>query len=683
MVWKKIQLTWWPEIFFLVMVSGFVYLPRLREFTYNKDDWYFLYDGLVNGANVFWEIALHTRPIRGPLYEFYFSLFGINPFPYHLILYLTRLLGGVGALWLFSLLWPRQRFSNLVLASLFMIFPGFLWWVSGFELQPNVLSVSLEVISFACTLRAIQETSLIRRVLWTFSSILLGWVYLALVEYAIGMELFRFLCVYTFLKYRMENTSYRKVTWQAIRSSSIFFIIPIGFLFWYQFLFENWRKAQDAGVQLSRLFSSAADIAWSFLKLLESLLNILFLAWVVPFHSYYLTGRLSQIFAAIIFAVATIVIISIASFLLENSSRIENEHSDPRPTKWQVDAIMIGLIGSIGGVLPIALAGRVAVFERYSHYTLPASLAGILFIGGWLFLISPKMMRSIAISTLVAIAALTHYGIATQALNEQKIIRDFWWQVVWRAPSIDTNSLLVVIYPDVDYGDGDEVAWGPANFIYYPQHQEKIPARVALAAIRMEPESMRNVILGTKVTRKTDRIIKYVSITYNYKNILLLTQPTADSCVHAIDNRWPEISVHDSTFVLASSVNSRIENINPSGVTPIPPKPVFRTEPAHEWCYYYQKADLARQNGNWKEIADIEQEAEKLLLSPRDAIEWMPFLQAYAVLGDVEKAGKIAKAIKKEDFYTQQACQNMRAFQQQEQGIQPEMLTLIDTLFCH
>jgi len=177
--------------------------------------------------------------------------------------------------------------------------------------------------------------------------------------------------------------------------------------------------------------------------------------------------------------------------------------------------------------------------------------------------------------------------------------------------------------------------------------------------------------------------LKDIPITYKYKNILLLTQPTANSCVHAIDNRWPENSVNDSTFVLASSINSRIENIRPGGVTPIPPKSVFRTEPSHEWCYYYQKADLARQNGNWQEIAKIEQEATKLQLSPRDAIEWMPFLQAYSVLGDVDKVGKIAKTIKKEDFYTQQSCQNMRSFQQQGHTLQPEMLTLIDTLFCH
>ncbi len=184
--------------------------------------------------------------------------------------------------------------------------------------------------------------------------------------------------------------------------------------------------------------------------------------------------------------------------------------------------------------------------------------------------------------------------------------------------------------------------------------------------------------------RQKDRPHHQVCFNYlQYKNILLLTQPTADSCVHAIDNRWPEVSVNDNTFVLASSVNSNIENIIASGITPAPPQFVFKTEPVHEWCYYYQKADLARQNGNWEEIAKLDQDVMKLHLSPRDSIEWMPFLQAYAVLGDMEKVEKLGKLIKKEEFYAQQSCRNMHAFYDQGYVLQPEMQTLIDTLFCH
>ena len=127
-------------ILFLAFASALVYLPRIGEFTFFKDDWYFIYDGFTVGPQVFLDIALHTRPVRGPLYQFLFSLFDIHPLPYHLLLFIWRLLGGLGAYWLFNLLWPRQRGFNTFAALLVTIYPGFLWWTGGFEFQAYVLS---------------------------------------------------------------------------------------------------------------------------------------------------------------------------------------------------------------------------------------------------------------------------------------------------------------------------------------------------------------------------------------------------------------------------------------------------------------------------------------------------------------------------------------------------------------
>jgi hypothetical protein len=72
MFWKRINKTAFVDVLFLVVISGLVYLPWIKEMTYNKDDWYFLFGGLVGGPEFFSQVALHTRPIRGPLYELYF-----------------------------------------------------------------------------------------------------------------------------------------------------------------------------------------------------------------------------------------------------------------------------------------------------------------------------------------------------------------------------------------------------------------------------------------------------------------------------------------------------------------------------------------------------------------------------------------------------------------------------------
>ena len=46
--------------------------------------------------------------------------------------------------------------------------------------------------------------------------------------------------------------------------------------------------------------------------------------------------------------------------------------------------------------------------------------------------------------------------------------------------------------------------------------------------------------------------------------------------------------------------------------TPSPPPMLFGPEPPHTWCYYFQKADLARQRGDWDEVARLGDEAREL-----------------------------------------------------------------------
>jgi hypothetical protein len=77
---------------------------------------------------------------------------------------------------------------------------------------------------------------------------------------------------------------------------------------------------------------------------------------------------------------------------------------------------------------------------------------------------------------------------------------------------------------------------------------------------------------------------------------------------------------------------------------PAPIRDVFGPEPARSWCYYFQKADLARQLGDWKGILDLEQEAGRLGYSSRFGPEVLPFIEAHARLGNWQNALEISRA---------------------------------------
>lgn len=679
---KKFAQTRWFEIFFLALISALTYLPRIGEMGYYRDDWYFLYDALVVGPRALIEIALHTRPIRGPLYALYFSLFGLNPLPYHIVMYLTRLLGGLGALWLFNLIWTRQRRANFFMAVLFVLFPGFLWWVAGFEFQPYVLSVGLQAFSIALTLKAISSENMPKRLGWTVAALLSGWAYLALVEYAIGMEALRLICVYLYIRREKPQQTFVSTAVQTLKRYAPHLLIPLVFLFWYQFLFDNWRKAQDAGTQLSVLFSSPTALMWKLVDLVRSWLNVSLFAWIVPFYQNFYGNRLRDILTGLAFAVFVIGIIYLANKYLRAVSVASEEKEKVPALDWRKEMLWVGILGTLGGVLPVVLANRVVTFERISQYTLPASLAGVIFLGGLIHSIFPPRLRVVLLSGVIGLAVLSHHGLGAQAVNEERTISKFWQQVVWRAPDIRSGTTLVVTYPGFNYLEGNDVVWGPANFIYFPEPQSQMPVDIPLPASRLEQDSILQIINGNRSFEQTDLVIKFVRTETNYKNQLIMTQPSQDSCVHALDPRWPDLSIYDQPFIHAAYKNSKIENIVTDAEFHELPAYAFGPELPREWCFYYQKADLARQQGDWEEVARLGDEAQGLNFNPNDQVEWMPFVQAYAFLGNEKQVKVISTRINSEPFYRQLACKHLGAMNGHGYPLPAEMQTYVDELFC-
>lgn len=244
---------------FLLLISAVVFLPRIGELTYYKDDWYYVYDGMIGGAKIFHEMFRIDRPARGFFFEWYFLLFGVNPLAWHVGAFIWRGLSAIGALWIFDILWRDNRKFNFVAALLFAIYPGYFWWISAIEYQPMIASLALQVFSIAFTLKAIQlvapaavlgggdaALSKFKRIAYIIGAILTGWAYIALVDYAIGMEAFRFIAVYLLVN-RDGQLDFWKRLINTVKARAWTLVIPLGIAVWRIFFFTNERKATDIG----------------------------------------------------------------------------------------------------------------------------------------------------------------------------------------------------------------------------------------------------------------------------------------------------------------------------------------------------------------------------------------------------------------------------------------------------
>ena len=86
-----------------------------------------------------------------------------------------------------------------------------------------------------------------------------------------------------------------------------------------------------------------------------------------------------------------------------------------------------------------------------------------------------------------------------------------------------------------------------------------------------------------------------------------------------------------------------ITNANPAAT------PMFFSEPKHEWCYYFTKAELAQQMGDTQKVVSLGNEAISLGYKPTDQNEWLVFIKAYALTGDIQTAEALSTAALAED----------------------------------
>ncbi len=668
---KQFNGTFWWGVLLIFIVSAIAYLPLANQIGYINDDWYLMYDMQVKDVNFFHVIFSGDRPGRALGMIPLFSVFGFEPFYYHLSAYLFRFLGGVSLYWAFQMLWDKKRFAPLAAALLFTVYPGFLSQTNAIDYQSHILGLFLATLSIALTIKSVLSVERAPRMWWMAGSILAGWGYLSQMEYFIGVEAFRFASIFV-LMWREQGES----IWQKLKKIIIvslpFLLIAGGFLVWRMFIFTAERKATDIGLQLSQVFSSPLTLLWWLNYLIQDTLSVTLVAWGLPMYVLAFPMRLKDIMSAFGWAgfAALWTVLGIRQLGKNNSE------AEPDSGRGQ-EALWLSLIGIAGGLIPVILVNRHVTLPDYSRYTLISSIGAALLLATVIEHFSSRAVRSAVLSFFVAVAVLTHYGNAARAVNETQATRNFWWQVAWRTPQIEPGVTLIASYPGSPLSE-DYFVWGPANLIFYPEKQAGNPVEIKLPASVLTDDAVLNIVTNGGVETPLRRG-NYLE--RDFGNVLVMIQSRSNGCVRLINGDVPELSPNDQHRLLLIAPYSRLENVATEGEFKTPPAVVFGAEPAHGWCYYYQKADLARQRGEWEKIPALLKQALNEGQYPEDSLEWMPFLQASAVLNDVDKVRSTIKLVTADKFLRLQVCAVMTDFEQKE-TLSDEVKALIEHGIC-
>jgi hypothetical protein len=551
------------------------------------------------------------------------------------------------------------------MSLLFLIYPGFLSQPNGIDYQSHIVGLASALFSVALTLKALTSESRITKFFLFAASLLTGWLYLGQMEWYIGFEFFRWACVFL-LSFRLGGTFFQK-TRRGIQWAYPSLVVPGMFLIWRLFFFQSERGATDVDIQLSQLRSHPLQTIYHWaIQVTQDFMDVTLSAWVIPLSQ--LTGYIQRWGGLL-----AIVAVGTTIFAL-HKLKAGDFPSDSQQLDFNREALLLGVFTAVGGLLPIAMVNRDVWFPSFSRYSLVSSVGVAIFITAILMRLNGNILRNGISAALCLISMLTHHANTVQYAQETANIRDFWWQVAWRVPQFEKNTTLVANMYGVATEE-DYFVWGPAALIYYPDKQNPKNIQPGLFAAILNGDTVIKV--QNRERQEYDK--RKNIITYkNYRNIIILTQPTPSSCVHIIDGAQPEYSRHERDSVRVIGSYSELEHVLVDETPHTPPEIVFGPEPPHGWCFYYQKADLARQRSDWNEVIEIGQQAFDKNLSPIDLIEWMPFLQAYAVTNNIDRLTEPAPTINADPYISQQACHIISSMQ----GLSNEVLEIVDALYC-
>jgi hypothetical protein len=490
-------------------------------------------------------------------------------------------------------------------------------------------------------------------------------------EWYIGFEFLRWGSIFVLVFREKGGTLFQKA-WQTLSRAYPLLVVPAVFLFWRMLLFKPERGATDVSLQLDQIVQSPLSTAlrW-FTTLLSDSLDVVLLAWGQPMSSLlsWIWSR-DQLLLGLGLGLVSVVA---ALFVLRQFESPGEEDA----ANWRSEAFWLGITGVVGGLLPVIVVNRFVDFDFYSRYTLVSSASAVILLVALLFSLQNSLTRQVILAGLVLVASLTHFANSQRAVQVTDATRDFWWQVYWRVPQFSPHTTLVANYA-VGGTEEDYFVWGPANLIYYPESAKERYVQPELYAALLNRDTVTKVLVGKGQEFDNRRTIR----TYkNYRDVLILTQPTADSCVQVLDGREPEYSQYEnaSIQIIGPYSNSGLILTDVLAPVPTPPAMVFGPDPEHDWCYYYQKAALARQSDDWDEVLTLGNDALDKGFAPADIIEWMPFLQAYARAGDTDHLLELAPAVSSIPFVAQQACRSLG----EVPDLTEPVFDVIDAQYCN
>jgi hypothetical protein len=297
-----------------------------------------------------------------------------------------------------------------------------------------------------------------------------------------------------------------------------------------------------------------------------------------------------------------------------------------------IEGIIAGRIPSLAAALPLRLQ------SSFDRFTISMMLGGSLFIVGIVeLLVRNARARTYIFASLIALSIGQQFFNANIFRRDWEKQQEIFWQLAWRIPAMKPGTALLTNELPVDY-ETDLSFTAPLNWMYDPEHSyADLPYALIYTETRLGGPSLPSLVPGIRLTKG----MRGVNFQGTTSQVIVIYMP-AEGCLRVLDPSLGDEHTyagesHDLVDAIPLSKPQLI--LVDSNQTPRLP---FLAEPKHTWCYYYAKADLARQKGDWQQINNLFDTSTSLGYSPNDSFEWLIFIESFAMTDNIDIAQKLS-----------------------------------------
>jgi hypothetical protein len=569
----------------------------------------------------------NNRPVWGVLHRITTSMIPQVPLYWQIFALFWRWLGAVVVFAILTKLLKDKPRSVLGVALLFLVYPGFNQHWSAYLYSHFYIVLFFFLISLLCMLLAMEDSK--RFWVWTAAGMLFSALNLWMMEYFYVLELARVGVILTAV--RNEPLALRERVIRTLKLWMPYLVVFVLAVLSRLFIFNN----QIYGMGLTEKLKSAPmetlmNLGQTILFTLRLVLKDAWLQMLELPDAAFVDSALTSYYLVI----AAAILLAAAGFLLVPRDAIQTIR------KSSMDAIWLIGLGALAVFLagwPFWLIGFPPSLEwPASRFTLPFAFGVSLVFGGLIGLLPWERARIVLLVALVSLAVGKQYLNSRNYQQDWATQKELFWQMTWRAPGLKPDTVVLLNEGALDYY-ADNSLGAVLNWIYAPDNHTR-----HVEYVLFYPKTrLKNVLPKLE----TGIPIEYDYLAAQFKGntsqtLAMYYQPPG--CLRILDNdieRVNRMIPETSLLRFAARISSPELILNePRARMP----EVYGPEPEHDFCYYFEKADLSRQFKDWESVVKYAETA--LSLEHRyDPAEQLVFIEGYAHVGEWGRAVEISE----------------------------------------